>query len=139
MISPVIQFNGNCAEAINFYASVFGATDQYIDYYQDAPDDSGISKTVDTYHLVMHSGITLCGTHINMSDSEEKIIPGNQFKLNVFMDSADEVVTAFNKLKEGGKVMVEVGPQFFSSMYGSVEDRFGVRWQLIVSETHSNK
>ena len=46
------------------------------------------------------------------------------------------VYTELNK--KGGKVMVELGPQFFSPMYGSIEDRFGVRWQLIVNEENAN-
>jgi len=134
MISPVIQFNGNCAEAIEFYEKVFGATDKYIDYYRDAPNDSGLTKSEETKNLVMHSGMTICGTHINMSDTEDKVVAGNMFKLNVFMNSAEDVINAFQMLKENGKVIVELGAQFFSPMYGSVEDRFGVHWQLICKE-----
>lgn len=134
MISPAIHFPGNCAEAIEFYEKVFGATDKYVDYYRDAPLDSGIPNTEKTRNLVMHAGMTICGTHVNMCDTEDKIIAGNMFILNVFFDSADEVIGAFNMLKEDGKVFVELGPQFFSPMYGSVEDCFGVRWQLIYAK-----
>ena len=133
MISPVIQFNNNCAEAMDFYESVFGATDKYVDYYRNAPDDSGINKTTDTNHLVMHAGMTICGTHFNMCDLNEEVVAGNMFLFNVFMNSAKEVEQAFHKLKEGGKVIVELGPQFFSPMYGSIKDRFGVTWQLIMN------
>lgn len=134
MISPVIEFNGNCAKAIEFYEKVFGATDKYIDYYHEAPDDSGIPNTGDTKNWVMHSGITICGTHFNMSDSTEPIVPGNMYKFNVFMDSEQEVTQAYDMLKVNGEVVVELGPQFFSPMYGSVKDCFGVRWQLIMNE-----
>ena len=130
MISPVIQFNGKCGEAINLYEVVFGATDKYVEYYRDAPDDSGIPKTPETNELVMHAGMTICGTHINLCDCVEKITAGNMFKLNVFMDTNDEVKRAFHMLKENGKVIVELGAQFFSPMYGSVVDCYGVSWQL---------
>ena len=67
-----------------------------------------------------------------MSDSKpNEIIAGNIIILNVLMDSRDDVCKAFNTLMENGKILVELGPQFFSPMYGSVEDRFGVCWQLI--------
>jgi PhnB protein len=131
MVSPVIHFNGNCNEAIGFYEQTFGATDKYISYFRDAPSDSGFSVTEDTKDLVMHAGMTICGTHFNFSDSQEKIIAGNMLCLNVFFKTSDEVCGAYDKLKEGGKIIVELGPQFFSNMYGSIEDRFGVKWQLI--------
>ena len=56
---------------------------------------------------------------------------GHEGTIDVFMNSVEEVETAFQKLKEGGEVIVELGPQFFSPMYGSIKDRFGVTWQLI--------
>ncbi len=37
------------------------------------------------------------------------------------------IVLAFNILKENGKIIVELDTQFFSSIYGSAEDRFGIR------------
>lgn len=132
MISPAIHFNGNCKEAIKFYEYVFDATDINIDYFRDAPPSPGFTVTEDMKDLVMHSSINICGTFVNMSDSQDLIIPGNMICLNVFFQTADEVCLAYEKLKEGGKVIVELGPQFFSKMYGSIEDKFGIKWQLIV-------
>lgn len=131
MISPAIHFPGNCAEAIEFYKEVFNATDINIAYVREAPSGSGITVSEDTRNQVMHASITLCGTQINMSDSQDELITGNRFILNVFLDSADLVCDTFHKLKEGGKIIVDLGPQFFSPLYGSVEDRFGIHWQLI--------
>jgi PhnB protein len=51
---------------------------------------------------------------------------------NVFMETENEVREAFENLKAGGSVLVDLGPQFFSKMYGSVVDRFGISWQLIL-------
>jgi uncharacterized glyoxalase superfamily protein PhnB len=45
--------------------------------------------------------------------------------------TADEVVQTFHQLKEGGEVLMELSPQFFSPMYGWVKDKFSVSWQLI--------
>jgi PhnB protein len=131
MISPAIHFNGNCNEAINFYEQVFDATDKHIDYFHDAPSNPGFDVTEDMKQLVMHSSLTICGTPINFSDTQDKAIAGNMFCLNVYFQSAEEVCRAFDKLKEDGKIIVELGPQFFSAMYGSIEDKFGIKWQLI--------
>lgn len=131
MISPAIHLPGTCFEAIRFYEEAFAATDIQIDYYRNAPANSGMTITEDMKDLVMHASMTICGTPVNLSDSQESIIAGNMICLNVFFSASDEVCRAYEKLKEGGRVVVELGPQFFSPMYGSVEDKFGVKWQLI--------
>jgi len=46
---------------------------------------------------------------------------------NVF----DEVTRLFNELKEGGEVIMELGQAFFSELYGMVQDKFGVIWQIL--------
>lgn len=131
MISPAIHLPGNCKEAIDFYEKAFNATDKYIDYYRNAPSEPGFAVTEDMKDLVMHASLTISGTQVNFSDSQEVINAGNMICLNVFFQSADEVCQAYDRLKEDGKVVVELGPQFFSTMYGSIEDKYGVKWQLI--------
>lgn len=132
MIAPAIHFPGNCSEAIALYQKAFNITIDSIEYFRDAPVDSSMSISEDEQNKVMHAELTICGSRVNMSDSKpDEIIAGNIIVLNVFFDSGDDVCKAFNILKENGKIYVELGPQFFSSMYGSLEDRFGIRWQLI--------
>lgn len=132
MVSPAIHLPGYCAEAIALYQKAFDITVNSIDYYRDAPPDSGMTITEAEQNKVMHAELTISGSRVNMSDSNpDDIIFGNMIILNVFLNSSDDVCKAFHVLKEGGKIHVELGPQFFSSMYGSVEDRFGIRWQLI--------
>jgi PhnB protein len=131
MISPAIHLPGTCNEAIRFYEKVFNATELQIAYYHDAPLEEGYPVTEDTKNLVMHASLTICGTQVNMSDSMDPIIAGNMICLNVFFNTAEEVCHSYELLKEGGKVIVELGPQFFSPMYGAIEDRYGVKWQLI--------
>lgn len=131
MISPAIHFSGNCKEAIEFYEEVFQATDKHIEFYHNAPSNSGMNITEATKDYVMHAGMTICGTHVNFSDTTDPVLAGNMICLNVFFQTSDQVVHAYERLKEGGKIIVELGPQFFSSMYASVVDRYGVNWQLI--------
>ncbi|WP_157950026.1 VOC family protein [Vallitalea okinawensis] len=131
MISPTIHFPGNCNEAIAFYEKVFNVTHKKVEFYRDAPSNSGFTLTDDMKDLVMHSSMTICGTPFNFSDTQEKTIAGNMICFNVFFQTVDEVCNAFNKLEEDGNVIVELGPQFFSDMYGSVVDKFGIKWQLI--------
>ena len=68
MLVPVIHFNGCCADAIALYEKAFTVTDKHVDYYRDAPDNSGMDVSESTQNLIMHSRMAINGTYINMSD-----------------------------------------------------------------------
>lgn len=132
MISPAIHFSGGvCKEAIDFYERVFKGTNKFIDYDKDAPSGSGITYTEETKYHVMHAGLTICGTQVNFSDTNEDVVMGNMMCLNVFFKNKEEVCEAYEGLKENGDIVVDLGPQFFSPMYCSIIDKYGVKWQLI--------
>ncbi len=46
----------------------------------------------------------------------------------------EKINDLWSGLSEGGKVMMELNKYPFSERYGWVEDKFGVSWQLILSE-----
>lgn len=133
MIVPVIHFSGNCLEAIQLYERAFPITHKEIMLYKDAPGNSGMTISPEMVDLVMHSTLTLCGTTFNMSDSMEDVSAGNRVCFNVFLDSEEELQHAYDLLSRDGKVIQEIGPQFFSKLYTVVVDRYGIRWQMMVN------
>jgi predicted 3-demethylubiquinone-9 3-methyltransferase (glyoxalase superfamily) len=40
----------------------------------------------------------------------------------------------WNRLSEGGEVLMELGKYDFSPLYGWIKDRFGMTWQLILTD-----
>lgn len=48
-------------------------------------------------------------------------------------DAAAQLETAWEKLSQGGKVLMEIGEYPFSKRYGWLQDRYGVSWQLILT------
>ena len=86
MISPTIHFPGNCNEAIAYYEKVFKVTEKRVNFYRDAPPNSGMTITEDMLDLVMHASIIICGTKFNCSDTQEKVVAGNMILFNVFME-----------------------------------------------------
>ena len=130
MLAVSIDFNGKSAEAIAFYQKVFNADVNGVYYYRDAPPNSGVPVSEETKDFVMHSELILHGTRINICDVSEEVSSG-MIHLNVFFNSADEVCNVFDLLKEGGKIIEALSPQFYSPMCGTVIDRFGIQWGLI--------
>lgn len=136
MLVPAIHFlGGSCAAAIAFYQKVFNATVISVTYERDAPTDSEIGKfaTDKTRNHVIHAEMDISGTRVNMADGADDVTPGSMFLFNIFLDSADDVTNVFNQMKDGGRVLTELGPQFWTPLYGEVEDQFNIRWQLMVN------
>jgi predicted 3-demethylubiquinone-9 3-methyltransferase (glyoxalase superfamily) len=68
------------------------------------------------------------------------ISAGPLFKFNpsvsfhVKCKTKDEVDAIFEKLSEGGKVLMPLGSYPFSERYGWLEDKYGLSWQVILME-----
>lgn len=137
MIVPTLHFPGNCIDVIRLYEDAFTVTGKEISFFSDAPDDSGMKIHEEMRNKIMHARITICGSEFNCSDAQHEIIAGNMHLYNVFLESEDDLRRAFNTLKAEGKVVVDLGPQFFSPLYASVRDTFGVQWQLILLKSES--
>lgn len=52
----------------------------------------------------------------------------------IIYDTEEKVTATFNQLAEGGEVEEPLSATFWSHLYGSVVDRFGVNWQVMVRQ-----
>ena len=136
MLQTMIHFPGNCNEAISFYKEVLGAEVKVINYFKDAPADSGMEGLADDF--VMHSEVKILDSILVMTDGAEKRPNGDNFCFMIIKETENEVSELFNKLAEGGNIIVPLGPQFWAPTYGMVEDKYGVTWQIMTTEEGSN-
>lgn len=132
MIVTALHFPGNCAEAHEMYKQAFGMTIKSVTYNHGAPPDyHDTPLSENTANKILHSECSIYGIRINMGDSTDTAVPGNMFNLNVFLSSEEDVLRAFNVLKQGGIVEDEPQPVFWSSLHCSLKDRFGISWQIM--------
>ena len=47
-------------------------------------------------------------------------------------NDVEEARTVFNRLAEGGSIGMQLQQTFWSPLYGSLTDRYGVEWQISV-------
>ena len=134
MFLTTIHFPGNCDEAISFYKEVLGAEVKDIAYFKDAPKDSDTESLSLPPNFVMHSLISIHGSLVSMTDGVETKPAGDNFTFFITADTVDEVTALYNKLLEGGKEVEALAPVFWASMYGIVEDRFGINWQVMTAD-----
>lgn len=132
--SIFINFNGNCREAVTFYAKVFGKDLPNFMTYGDAPPDPAGEwlPTEETKGLIMYTGLDIGGTEVMFCDvpSSEGYIPGNNISPVVSSTDMEEVRTLFARLSEGGTVDMPLAETFWSGLYGMVTDKFGITWQI---------
>jgi PhnB protein len=130
-IQVYINFNGNCREAVEFYADVFG-TESKIMSFGEAPPNPEYVLPEAAKDLIMHAELNINGSRVMFSDvfPGMSFVQGNNISLTIVSENIEDVKTYFNKLKEGGSVDMELQETFWSKCYGSVTDKFGISWQL---------
>ncbi|NLP41602.1 MAG: hypothetical protein GX348_05280 [Veillonellaceae bacterium] len=57
-------------------------------------------------------------------------IAGNNISLTISSTNTGEIRSAFNKLKEGGSVEMDLQETFWSKLYGYLVDKCGIYWQF---------
>jgi PhnB protein len=131
-VDVYLNFNGNCREAAEFYAEVFGTEKPQIMTFGETPPDPSFTLPEEAKNLVMHTRLNISGSNVMFSDvfPGMPFVQGNNVTLSIVTENLDEIKTWFNKLKEGGKVTMDLQETFWSKCYGNLTDKFGIGWQF---------
>ncbi len=135
-INPFLWFNNQAEEATNFYTSLFknSKIKSAVRYDEAGAKVSGkpegsimtVAFQIEDYNFTAING-------------------GPQFKLNpsisffVNCGTEDEVQGLWDKLAVGGKILMPLDKYPFSEKYGWLEDRFGVSWQIILTQQNTEQ
>ncbi len=126
-IVPHIWFDKEAVQAAHYYVSIFPASQiTGATVLRDTP--SGDTDIV---------SFTLAGYAF------QAISAGPVFKLNPSISFAvncatvEEVDALWAKLADGGQALMPLGAYPFNARFGWVQDRFGVSWQLALSEAET--
>ena len=132
-ICPYVSFNGNCAEAVTFYEKAFNVTAD-ISRYKDAPQEEGYESPESDKNLIMHAQFEIDGAMIMLCDmpTDSPVKIGENIGIMVEFDSVEQATSAFNALKEGGKIDMELQETFWSKCFGSLTDKFGINWNISI-------
>ncbi len=131
-VDAYLNFNGNCRQAVEFYAEVFGTEQPNIMTFGETPPNPEFTLPEEAKDLVMHTRLNISGSNIMFSDTFPGMpfVEGNNISLAYVSNDLDEIKSIFNKLSEGGKVGLELQETFWSKIYGQLTDKFGIQWQF---------
>jgi PhnB protein len=128
-ITPYLFFDGNCKEAMTFYKDVFGGELSMMKV-GESPE---AEKMPDSKDRMLHAAIMVNGKLMLMAS--DTMMPGQTAEMGegvyntVICDTKEEIETLFSRLSEGGKVNMPLEEAFFG-WFGSLTDKFGVKWML---------
>lgn len=127
--SPYLHFQGNCAEAMAFYAKVFGATDLSMMRYSEAPPDAGMPAGSTR---IMHAQMTAGGSPLMASDFPDGMAGDPQQAVTISYDvpTVAEGRALFDRLVAGGAPIMPFAQTFWSPGFGMLKDRFGTHWMI---------
>ena len=131
-VDVYLNFNGNCREAAEFYAEVFNTEKPDIMTFGESPQSPEYKLPEEAKDLVMHTRLNINGSNVMFSDTfpGSPFIQGNNISLAFVGKNEEEIRSAFDRLKEGGSVGMELQETFWSKCYGSLKDKFGIEWQF---------
>lgn len=128
-----INFNGNCREAVEFYAKVFKSEVKDLMTFGQAPAQPDYPIKDSEKDLIMYAEVKIGDKNIMFMDmsSDYPITVGNNISPTINTQDKAEIDRLFAELKVDGKVHMEPQKTFYSDWYAMVEDKFGIIWQLL--------
>lgn len=133
-LEPYLFFNGRCEEAMDFYQQAIGAEVTVKLRMNEAPDPpppGAIPPGFD--NKIMHASLRIGAMNLLVTDGNSDMAPSFKgFSLTLGVDDTAEAHRKFDALAQGGKVVMPLGPTFWSPCFGMLEDQFGVGWMVIV-------
>ncbi|CAM5181105.1 VOC family protein OS=Castellaniella sp OX=1955812 GN=EPN31_14765 PE=4 SV=1 [Castellaniella denitrificans] len=142
---PYLNFDGDAAEAMAFYAELFGGRIVHQSTFGEMPPQEGMPPLPEAVkgrlmHVHLQVGaqsIMASDTMPGMSGQADEACAGGYRKpqgmwVAIQVDSADEGRRVFDGLARDGQVAMPFQATFWSAGFGMVTDRFGTPWMVNV-------
>lgn len=132
-VVPYLFFEGNCRKAMEAYKELFGGELTLMTYGEGpegAPDSphAGQPELRDKImHAMLDGEVTLMAS--DNPDPSQTLGTG---KVSLALGGTDEdrLRALFDRLSEGGTIVIPLEKQFWGDTFGMLTDRFNVSWMV---------
>ncbi len=146
-IVPHVWCQGNALEAGSFYAGVLPETSMELVASYPRENLPEFQRELAGQPLVIEVMVKGYRIRLINAGNEFRPTPALSFILNFGAEGSDgskdeahaRISTLWESLAEGGEVRMPLGQYPHSELYGWVEDRFGVNWQLMLNKPGSGQ
>ena len=127
-ITPYLNFNGNGAEALKFYAVALNGKIMHSQTF----GESGMPVTEESKDRIMHALFEVDKLQFMISDCQagKEVSSGDQVHLSLNFESLELINKTFAGLSDGAKITMELGDTFWGARFGMLTDKFGVNWMF---------
>lgn len=130
---PYLAFDGDCREAMRFYARTLGLGAKLEMMLSGAETPMAARIPQEDAHRIMHARLRFDdGSCIYAGDTPAGT-PYEGIKgvtLTMSYPSTAEAERVFNALSDGGTVTMPLGPVFWAKSAGMLIDKFGTPWAI---------
>lgn len=131
ILNPYLTFPGNAAEAMAFYARVFGGTVNAMTFGEmDAAPPEFADKVMHA-QLETDRGFTLMAAD---PPPGMEVQPGNNIAISLSGDDGDVLRSYWEQLSGSGSVQVPLEKQMWGDTFGMCSDGFGITWLVNISD-----
>lgn len=128
-INVYLTFDGNCAEAMNFYKECLGG-ELMLNKVEGSPAEGECAEAKPG--AIMHAELRKDSLLLMASDMlmGTELLRGNATALSLNCSSETEIRDYFDKLSAGASNIHPLKVEFWGALFGMFTDKFGVRWLL---------
>ena len=130
---PYIFFKSGAREAFETYGRIFGNPPEIMSFSDMPVDDQGGEEGMGSVppDTVMHAAVKVGDGWIYGSD--DAFGTGDAMAgCNIHVEFPTEAETrrVWDALADGGAVRMQLEPTFWAPLFGTLSDRFGIRWMI---------
>ena len=130
-LNPYLNFKDNARAAMEFYRDVFGGELAISTFGEYGSDDPAIADKTMHAQLETDRGFTLMASD-TAPGMEHR--PGTNITISVSGEDGDELRGYWDKLSDGGAVMMPLEKQMWGDEFGMLTDRFGIGWMVNIGQ-----
>ena len=132
LLNPYLNFQDQTRDAMTFYQGVFGgelriSTFKEFQASQDPSDDDKIMHA----QLEGENGIVFMAAD---TPSSMEYRPGTNFSMSLSGEDEGVLRGYFDKLADGGQVIMPLEKAPWGDTFGMLTDRFGISWLVNVNQ-----
>ncbi|MNE41123.1 hypothetical protein D3C80_1351780 [compost metagenome] len=109
-VEVYLNFNGNCREAVEYYANVFETERPKLMTFGDSPQNPDYPLPEEAKDLIMHTRLVISGSTVMFSDTFPGMpfVEGNNVNLAVVTETEEELLKYWDKLKAESTIEMEL-------------------------------
>jgi PhnB protein len=128
-INPYLNFDGNCREALEFYAKALGGTIEFMQTHADSPMKD---QTPPAWRdKILHARLRVGNQVLMASDAPpQHYSPAGAYYISIGVETPEEAERIWAALSAGAKVDMPLQQTFWAKRFAMFKDRFGTPWMI---------